>query len=71
MGKTKYTTAKQFVSMLKAKNGEYIPFAIFIEEIRKVIGADEERTIRPYVKLMMETKLISKGDEYGNTIKLE
>lgn len=58
MGKTKYARAKELLTKIKEKNGDTVPFSLLRNEVLINIGADEIRTVRPYVKLMVDLKLI-------------
>lgn len=63
MGKNKFDKSKEFLELMKEENGSVMSFEDFKEEIMIKIGADEERTVRPYIKLMLELKLISSEGE--------
>lgn len=63
MGKTKFRTAQNFLDSVKKEKGVVLEFDDFKREIIKRIGADEERTVKPYFSLMIEFKLISAEGE--------
>lgn len=63
MGKTKYTRAKEVLALLKQEYGEIISLDNLKTGIVKYIGADELRTIKPTLSLMLAINLIKQeGD---------
>ena len=64
MGKTRYQRAKEFLEELRKNHGSIINFEVFRNQAMLCLGADEERTVRPYFKLMSEANLImEKGEQ--------
>ena len=60
---SKYIIAKKLLTRLRSESGEILPFNTLRIEIIKNIGADDRRTVKPYIQLMLETELIIKeGD---------
>jgi hypothetical protein len=67
MGKTRYTRAKEFLEKLKQNEGNLLDFSSLRRKIFILIGSDEERTVKPYLKLMLDTGLIS---EEGDNVRI-
>lgn len=61
MGKTRYETAKKFIEIMEKNYGSLVSFDLFVINFKKMVGADEYRTVKPYMKFMQEVELI-KGD---------
>lgn len=61
MPKNKYQKAKQCLDELKHQAGDNIPFSILKKSIMEKIGADENRTVRPYVKFMLDMGMIEQA----------
>lgn len=70
MGANQYDKALRFIKKLKEtfKTNE-IDSDMLISEIRKQIGNDEKRVVRPYIKLMLSNKLITQ-EAGSNIVKL-
>lgn len=62
MARTKYGKAREMLKELKREKRIFGKLRLR-EEIIKEIGSDERRTVIPYLKLMIETKLI---EDIGN-----
>jgi hypothetical protein len=58
MGKTQYKRAREFLDKLKGEIGEEVKFELFLLEMRKELGADEKRTIKPYMQLMRDLTMV-------------
>lgn len=57
MGKNQFDKAKEFIEELKKENIIW-GFEDFKLQIEKKLGNDKYRTVKPYLKLMLDTKLI-------------
>lgn len=69
MGKNKFDRAKEFLNNLKEKKGDALSFPFFLKEIKKEIGMDETRTVKPYLKLMLDFRLIEQQEDGTIQIK--
>ncbi len=56
---TQYSKALRFLDALKEESGLVMAFDDFKIEIMKRIGSDKHKTLRPYMRLMLDTKLIT------------
>lgn len=68
MAKTRYEKAKELLIKLKEEHGEFIQLDKLLIDIRKDIGGDEKRTVKPYIKFMLDTELVV-GTDKGLLIK--
>lgn len=59
MGKNMFTKAKELIVLLKREHGENISFDTLKLGIMRYIGADEQRCVKPYIKFMIDSQLIS------------
>lgn len=59
-----FKRAEEFLEEFKKTYGNYVEFDILLKEMKLKLGFDEERTIKPYLKMMNEFLLI-KEDENG------
>jgi len=64
MGKTMYKKATDLLEGLKKKHGNRISKKLFLSEIQIQIGANYERTIKPYVKLMEDLNLVKEDGDH-------
>lgn len=67
-GKSRYERSKELIAQLKREKGSLISFEDLRKAIISTLGSDENRTVRPYVKLMHEMKLIM---DHGEHIELK
>ena len=65
MGRNKATTLLTFLKTLIEKKGNLIPFEDYLTEFKIYVGADEDRTVKPYLKLALELGYI---EQQGNNI---
>ena len=63
MGKTKYQKAVEFLDGIKKTQGATISFESFKNQAIMKLGADETRTLKPYLKMMAEFNLIIEAGE--------
>lgn len=70
MGYSRYDKARYFLKRLKEtyKTDELL-FDVLVSEIKKQIGDDEVRTVRPYIKLMRDHGMIVQA-EARDTIRV-
>lgn len=67
MGKTKYDKAQEVLKVLSTEFGDIITFDKLKIGVMKYIGADELRTVKPTIQLMMATNLIK---QEGSLIRI-
>jgi len=67
MGRNKHKTLLTFLKALIEKKGNLIPFEDYLIEFKIYVGADEDRTVKPYLKLALELGYI---EQQGNKIFL-
>ena len=67
MGFHRYAKAKKLLETLKRKHGEVISGDLLKQEIIKNIGGDEKQTLRPYLRMMFELKMI---EEEGKNVRI-
>lgn len=60
-----YLKAKDLLLELKLEKGEKIDLKVLINKIKLRIGADENRTVKPYIKFMLDMNLIKSHSEGG------
>lgn len=65
MGKTQIVKAKELLNDITRGGVKKIRFEQFIIEIKKTIGSDMNRTVKPYFALMKDTGLIQPIEEEG------
>jgi len=63
MAITRFSKAQKFLKDLQQEKGNLISFDDFRIEVIKKIGADEYKTVKPYLKMMTELKMISAEDQ--------
>ena len=67
MGKTRFTKSQETLDILKKEHGDLLTFDNLKLGIMRFIGADELRTVKPTIQLMLATKLIK---QEGSFIKI-
>lgn len=68
MGKTQYQRSLDFLKVIKNEYGVQLHFDFFLNQMRMIIGADETRTIKPYLRLMVDMNLI---EQEGETVRIK
>ena len=63
-----YVKARELIDSLKRRDGTLISFDVLKNEIATKIGGDKNRTIKPYIKLMIDLQMIK---ERENGIELQ
>jgi len=65
MGKTQVVKAELMLKEITDKGERKIPFEKFIITIKRTIGSDMNRTVKPYFSLMEELNLIEAVENEG------
>lgn len=63
MGKTQTTKAEELIIRLIEQGQRKMTFNSFILEIRRSIGGDMKRTVKPYFELMQQLGMIQPVEE--------
>lgn len=66
MGKTRYQVAKDLLLDIKNRNGVTIPFKLLRLELTRNVGADKNRTVKPYLDMMLELEMIKPTEDQIN-----
>ena len=68
MGKTRFKKAKELIEKIKKEKGKLITDKELIKEMESHLGSDMQRTICPYIKLMLKHNLVK---EIGDKVELQ
>ena len=63
MPKTRFQFATEFLDTVKKLKGDLVEWGEFKIMIERKLGSDKYRTVKPYLKLMTEQKLIKSEGE--------